>query len=241
MLMLVMRVQRPGLKWGGLPRRRNSLCWNKWNPRVKQNITEQRSASPRTWLWTVVRGTRRTLNSISRTWTVPRWQRMTIPGKGRKGQMVRRPSRGKQRWHQIWCGRWSEWDGGQPTVPGWRRLTIPGKGRKGQMVRRPGGGKQRRRRLWSVRRPELGGRQSDHWEARCYGQWRGHERETKGRTRDPMSHPVLEGKPNANHVRARISYSRTQQLHNMDIITQCSNSIKRGNNSRLHHTSDTST
>jgi hypothetical protein len=38
----------------------------------------------------------------------------------------------------------------------------------------------------------------------------------------PMSHPVLEGKPNANHVRARISYSRTQQLHNMDIITQCS-------------------
>jgi hypothetical protein len=42
-----------------------------------------------------------------------------------------------------------------------------------------------------------------------------------------MSHPVLEGKPNANHVRTRISYSRTQQLHNMDIITQCSNSIKR--------------
>jgi hypothetical protein len=37
-----------------------------------------------------------------------------------------------------------------------------------------------------------------------------------------MSHPVLEGKLNANHVRARISYSRTQQLHNMDIITQCS-------------------
>jgi hypothetical protein len=37
-----------------------------------------------------------------------------------------------------------------------------------------------------------------------------------------MSHPVLEGKPNANHVRVRISYSRTQQLHNMDIITQCS-------------------
>jgi hypothetical protein len=38
----------------------------------------------------------------------------------------------------------------------------------------------------------------------------------------PVSHPVLKGKPNANHVRARISYSRTQQLHNMDIITQCS-------------------
>jgi hypothetical protein len=28
-----------------------------------------------------------------------------------------------------------------------------------------------------------------------------------------LSHPVLEGKPNANHVRARISNSRTQQLH----------------------------
>jgi hypothetical protein len=34
-----------------------------------------------------------------------------------------------------------------------------------------------------------------------------------------LSHLVLEGKPNANHVRARISNSRTQQLHNMDIIT----------------------
>jgi hypothetical protein len=59
--------------------------------------------------------------------------------------------------------------------------------------------------------------------------------------RGEMSHPVLEGKPNANHVRARISNSRTQQLHNMDIITQCSNSIKKGNNSRLHHMSETST
>jgi hypothetical protein len=39
---------------------------------------------------------------------------------------------------------------------------------------------------------------------------------------EAVSHPILEGKPNANHVRARISYSRTQQLHNMDIITQCS-------------------
>jgi hypothetical protein len=56
-----------------------------------------------------------------------------------------------------------------------------------------------------------------------------------------VSHPVLEGKPNANHVCARISNSRTQQLHNMDIITQCSNSIKKGNNSRLHHVSETST
>jgi hypothetical protein len=43
-----------------------------------------------------------------------------------------------------------------------------------------------------------------------------------------LSHPVLEGKPNANHVRVRISNSRTQKLHNMDIITQCSNSIKKG-------------
>jgi hypothetical protein len=44
----------------------------------------------------------------------------------------------------------------------------------------------------------------------------------KAESRAGVSHPVLEGKPNANHVRARISYSRTQQLHNMDIITQCS-------------------
>jgi hypothetical protein len=29
-----------------------------------------------------------------------------------------------------------------------------------------------------------------------------------------VSHPVLEGKPNANHVRARIRNSRTQRLHN---------------------------
>ena len=29
-----------------------------------------------------------------------------------------------------------------------------------------------------------------------------------------LSHPVLEGKPNANHVHVRISNSRTQQLHN---------------------------
>jgi hypothetical protein len=29
-----------------------------------------------------------------------------------------------------------------------------------------------------------------------------------------MSHLVLEGKPNTNHVRARIRNSRTQQLHN---------------------------
>jgi hypothetical protein len=29
-----------------------------------------------------------------------------------------------------------------------------------------------------------------------------------------LSHPVLEGKPNVNHVRARIRNSRTQCLHN---------------------------
>jgi hypothetical protein len=29
-----------------------------------------------------------------------------------------------------------------------------------------------------------------------------------------VSHPVLEGKPNANYVRARIRNSRTQRLHN---------------------------
>jgi hypothetical protein len=28
-----------------------------------------------------------------------------------------------------------------------------------------------------------------------------------------MSHPVLKGKPNANHVRARIRNSRTRRLH----------------------------
>jgi hypothetical protein len=56
------------------------------------------------------------------------------------------------------------------------------------------------------------------------------DKEPQGRQKEDVpeasvqrgSHPVLEGKPNANHVRARISYSRTQQLHNMDIITQCS-------------------
>jgi hypothetical protein len=39
------------------------------------------------------------------------------------------------------------------------------------------------------------------------------------RTYQTVSHPVLEGKSNANHVRARIINSRTHQLHNMDIIT----------------------
>jgi hypothetical protein len=32
--------------------------------------------------------------------------------------------------------------------------------------------------------------------------------------RPQLSHPVLEGKPNANHVRAKIRNSRTQRLHN---------------------------
>jgi hypothetical protein len=31
---------------------------------------------------------------------------------------------------------------------------------------------------------------------------------------EKVSHPVLEGKPNVNHVRARIRNSRTQRLHN---------------------------
>jgi hypothetical protein len=48
------------------------------------------------------------------------------------------------------------------------------------------------------------------------------QRKHRGAAPHTLSHPVLEGKPNANHVRARISNSRTQQLHNMDIITQCS-------------------
>jgi hypothetical protein len=39
----------------------------------------------------------------------------------------------------------------------------------------------------------------------------GREEQGLGRS---MSHPVLEGKPNANHVRARIRNSRTQRLHN---------------------------
>jgi hypothetical protein len=35
------------------------------------------------------------------------------------------------------------------------------------------------------------------------------QREKKGQYK---SHPVLEGKPNVNHVRAKISNSRTQQF-----------------------------
>jgi len=33
--------------------------------------------------------------------------------------------------------------------------------------------------------------------------------------------PGFEGKPNANHVRVRISNSRTQRLHKLLIIAQC--------------------
>jgi hypothetical protein len=36
-----------------------------------------------------------------------------------------------------------------------------------------------------------------------------------------LSHLVLEGKPNANHVRARIRNSRTRRLHKWLIIAQC--------------------
>jgi hypothetical protein len=42
------------------------------------------------------------------------------------------------------------------------------------------------------------------------------------RHRSKIVTPGFRRQTDANHVRARISYSRTQQLHNMDIITQCS-------------------
>jgi hypothetical protein len=71
-------------------------------------------------------------HSTSGTWTVPGWRRLTILGKGRKGQMVRRPGGGKQRLRHLWCGRWPKLDGGQLTVPGWQRLTIPGRGGRGK-------------------------------------------------------------------------------------------------------------
>jgi hypothetical protein len=48
-----------------------------------------------------------------------------------------------------------------------------------------------------------------------YGPWlqrRGEDWETYSRRH--VSHPVLDGKPNANHVRARIRNSRTERLHN---------------------------
>jgi hypothetical protein len=43
-----------------------------------------------------------------------------------------------------------------------------------------------------------------------------------------LSHPVLEGKSNANHVRARISNSRTQQLHNWTSSHSAQIILKRG-------------
>jgi hypothetical protein len=43
-----------------------------------------------------------------------------------------------------------------------------------------------------------------------------------------LSHPVLEGKPNANHVRVRISNSRTQQLHNWTSSRSAQIILKRG-------------
>jgi hypothetical protein len=47
-----------------------------------------------------------------------------------------------------------------------------------------------------------------------------------------MSHPVLEGKPNANHVRAKIRNSRTQRLHNWTSSHIAQNNS--GNTTLLH-------
>jgi hypothetical protein len=47
-----------------------------------------------------------------------------------------------------------------------------------------------------------------------------------------LSHPVLEGKPNANHVHARIRNSRTQRLHNW---TSSHNVIAEISITLLHH------
>jgi hypothetical protein len=47
-----------------------------------------------------------------------------------------------------------------------------------------------------------------------------------------MSHPVLEGKPNANHVRARIRNSRTQRLHSWTSSHIAQNNS--GNSTLLH-------
>jgi hypothetical protein len=43
---------------------------------------------------------------------------------------------------------------------------------------------------------------------------RGYKQSREGGEAPKLSHPVLEGKLNANHVRARIRNSRTQRLHN---------------------------
>jgi hypothetical protein len=47
-----------------------------------------------------------------------------------------------------------------------------------------------------------------------------------------MSHPILEGKLNANHVRARIRNSRTQRLHSW---TSSHNAQSNSGNSTLLH------
>jgi hypothetical protein len=87
---------------------------------------------------------------------------------------------------------------------------------QGSHCRSPSGSGSRRHRLGN-RRHYSGSRNLRHRVSRSWSC--GHRLGVHHRA---LSHPVLEGKPNANHVRARISYSRTQQLHNMDIITQCS-------------------
>ena len=48
-----------------------------------------------------------------------------------------------------------------------------------------------------------------------------------------LSHPVLEGKPNANHVPARIRNSRTQRLHSWTSSHIARNNVKIG--TLLHH------
>jgi hypothetical protein len=48
-----------------------------------------------------------------------------------------------------------------------------------------------------------------------------------------LSHPVLEGKPNANHVGVRIRNSRTQRLHNLTSSHIAQNNSAKG--TLLHH------
>jgi hypothetical protein len=49
-----------------------------------------------------------------------------------------------------------------------------------------------------------------------------------------MSHPILEGKPNSNYVRAKIRNSRTQRLHNW-ISSHNAQIIAEINSTLLHH------
>jgi hypothetical protein len=49
-----------------------------------------------------------------------------------------------------------------------------------------------------------------------------------------MSHPILEGKPNSNYVRAKIRNSRTQRLHNW-ISSHSAQIIAEINSTLLHH------